>query len=193
LPASLLAAATEDPINPLVAELVFRYMRELDRVHRNVAAAFVLETLPDTPIHVIGRGWKRFREQRNPRHQFFAFEQVAHGAAQFGSNFGIFDIAPSCEALHDRCSRAMRSGTGFLISSSWKAGSAVHEDFQDLFFDGTPGRLESRVAAVRSDPDRHRSRVRAFSAMYDALIPFGAFLTAVVAEMRRRGSMLAQD
>lgn len=177
-------------IDPALSDVIFRFMRELDHVHRNVAAAFVLESLPDVPIRVYGRGWERFAASGNPHHVFQPANQVAQGHTQFHSAFGILDVAPVNDTLHDRTLRAARIGAGFLISSSWARGEEVHDHFADLFFSGNAAELRSKVDVVRSDPDAHRSRVCRFSDALDRQQTATDFVQRVRGLAAQRGFVL---
>lgn len=148
--------------SPEAVEYHSRFSRELDRVHRNVAAAFVLDALPHVPIHIYGRGWDRFKARGNPMHQFFPAETVAQSEHQYFSNYGILDVASSNDMLHDRTFRAMHLRSGFLISSSWKHHALLHETYADLFFGGDATDLARKVEIVRNDPAAHRARCAAF-------------------------------
>lgn len=168
-----------------------RILRELDHVHRNVAAAFVIDSLPDVPIHVYGRGWEHFSARGNPNHVFRPFDRVAQGDSQFHSAFGIFDVSPVNDSLHDRTLRAMRIGAGFLTGTSWRQGEEIHDEFADLFFSGTVSDLETKVRLVRNDPDAHRERTRRFSVAYDELLPLDHFIGRITRLAAQRGLMLA--
>jgi hypothetical protein len=176
--------------NGKVADLVFQLGRELDQVHRNLAAAFVLESLPDVPIRVYGRGWERFASRGNPQHTFHPFDRVAQGEWQYHSAFGIIDVAPHRSSLHDRTLRAMRNGAGFLISSSWRRDEPIHQEFKDLFFAGDANALVAKAEAVRHDPVAHRARVQMFARAFDALYSMDAFMGRVRHHAAQRGFVL---
>jgi hypothetical protein len=156
-------------------DFVFALARELDQVHRNFASEFVIESLPDIPIHVYGRGWDHFAARGNPHHRFHPFDRVEHGDAQFRSAFGIIDVASHNGSLHDRTLRAMRQGGGFLLSSAWRRHEPIHTEFSDLFFSGAPNDLRAKVDEVRHNPARHRARVREFTDVFDAHFSMAAF------------------
>lgn len=176
--------------NGKVADLVFQLGRELDQVHRNLAAEFVLESLPDVPIRVYGRGWDRFASRGNPQHTFHPFDHVAQGDWQYRSTYGIIDIAPHRSSLHDRTLRAMRHGAGFLTSSSWRRDEPIHREFAGLFFAGDANALAAKADAVRNDPDAHRARVQMFAGVFDALFSMDEFMGRVRHHAAERGFML---
>lgn len=176
--------------NQKVADLVFQLGRELDQVHRNFAAEFVLEALPDMPIRVYGRGWERFAARGNPQHTFHAFDRVEQGDWQYRSSFGIIDIAPHRSSLHDRTLRAMRHGAGFLTSSSWRRDEPIHQEFASLFFAGDPNVLAAKAEAVRNDPAAHRARVQMFTSVFDARFSMGEFMARVRRHAAERGFVL---
>ena len=191
LPAPIPELVRSGQATPPMAALVFQLGRELDNLYRNIASVFVLEALPEVPIRVNGRGWDRFAARGNPRHQFHPFDRAANGDTQFHSRFGIIDIAPTSDALHDRTLRAMRMGGGFLISSAWQSGESMHQDFADLFFGGSPGELMSRVEQVRADPAAHRARVCAFSEAFDRAFPMDDFVARIRTHVEDRGFALS--
>jgi hypothetical protein len=172
------------------AQVVFGVARELDRVYRNVAAAFVLEALHDVPIRINGSGWERHAARANPNHVFQPFGRLADGATQFHSAYGILDVAQVADTLHDRTLRAMRIGTGVLAATAWRAGEPIHDGFSDLFFSGRAGDLAAKAAEVMRDPEAHRSRVAAFGQVYDAVFPLVDFLARLRGHAEARGFRL---
>jgi len=187
LPSAIASAVRTQTADAQVRQLVTGLGQELDRVYRNVAAVFVLDTLHDVPIQVYGRGWERHAALGNPRHSFHAFDRLTAGSAQFHSAYGIFDIAPVFDVLHDRIFRAMRQGAGVLSCCSWRRGEPIHEGFRDLFFWGDADTLAARVETVRRDPAAHRGRVAAFSQVYDGVFPFAAYLALIMQHIQQRG------
>lgn len=180
------AGCADDAINKLVLTLSL----ELDRVHRNVAAAFVLDTLTDTPIRIYGRGWQRYAVRGNPLHEFRPGLNLADSRGQFSSSYGILDVAPSNDTLHDRTLRAMLFSSGFLISSAWRRTEPIHQEHAGLFFNGNPDELRARVAAIRDDPVAHRERVRSFRQAFESRFSFDRLLEGVLAVFRERGIKL---
>jgi hypothetical protein len=170
-----------------IAEVVFALDRELDQVHRNVASEFVIESLPDVPIRVYGRGWEHFASRGNPYHTFTPFDRVVDGDSQFLSALGIIDIAPLNGSLHDRTLRAMRKGAGFLVSSTWRHNEPIHDEFAALFFSGNESDLRAKVHAVRLDPEGHRARVRMFTEVFDAVFTFSDFMRRIQIHGAERG------
>jgi hypothetical protein len=154
--------------DPSAANVLFQLTRELDRVHRIVASMFIVDALPDVPLRVYGRGWDRYMARGNPNHEFFPADVAERSGYQYQSNFGILDVASSNDMLHDRTWRAIQHGSGFLISSAWERGGAIHSEFTELFFGGDQAELQRKVAAVLRDPDGHRARCGAFADRVEA-------------------------
>lgn len=187
LPHDLAKVVRAGHANREIADVVFTLSGELDRVHRNVAAAFVLDTLTDTPIRIYGRGWERYQAKQNPLHEFHAASTLADSRFQFSSVYGILDVAPSNDTLHDRTLRAAKFGAGLLISSGWRRDEPIHRDHAGLFFNGNPDELRARVAAVRDDPSAHRERVRSFGNSLESTFSFDQFFDRVISLFHERG------
>jgi hypothetical protein len=156
---------------PLATQFMHDFSRELDRVHRNVAATFVVNALEQVPLRVYGRGWDRFKARGNPRHEFLPADRVEHSEHHYQSQFGILDVASSNDMLHDRTWRALQHGAGFLLSSAWQKGAPIRNGFDDLFFGGDPDELTRKAAIVQADPEAHRERCAAFGARLVASTP----------------------
>lgn len=165
---------------PAVVEFLATISRELDAVHRNVAATFILDALPETPIHIYGRGWDRYVARENGAHRFFPAQSLAESEHHYQSQFGILDVAPSNDMLHDRTLRALQCGAGFLLSSSWYRRTPGSMKYADLFFGGNAEELSRKVAIVQADPVAHRARCAAFGARLETGMPTpAAFLEDV--------------
>lgn len=190
LPASIQERVRAGDADRATADLVFRYWRELDHLYRNIASAFVLETLHDVPVHVYGRGWERFEATGNPLHRFQPADRLGSNDLQFGSAWGIIDIAPINKSLHDRTLRAMRRGAGFILSSDWRRGEPIHDQFPDLFYGGTTGELGAKAQHVIEDPSAHRNQVHAFSEAFDAAYQMHDFVERIRLHTIDRGLSL---
>lgn len=177
---------SESPL-PIVVDFVVNLSRELDPVHRNVAATFIVEALPDTPIHIYGRGWDRYAARGNPQHRFLPAQTLEQSAHHYESNFGILDVAPANDMLHDRTFRAIQVGAGFLLSSSWYRRTPGRMKFADLFFGGKAEELARKVAAVQADPIAHRKRCETFGAQLHASMPStSSFLEEIARQLEAR-------
>ncbi|MCO4099384.1 hypothetical protein [Gemmatimonas sp.] len=187
VPAPLRVRLQGDAHDPDAADIMWRLTRELDQVHRNVAATFILEALPDVPIRIFGRGWERYKALRNPRHEFFPADTADRSAYQYQSAYGILDVAASNDMLHDRTSRALQTGGGFLLSSSFHRGTPFDPAFADLFFGGDPLELARKVDTVRQDPVAHRARCAAFGvALANLSLPTHLFLEHLANHVEQR-------
>jgi hypothetical protein len=178
------SGAPAEPASRFMAD----FTRELDRIHRIVAATFILDALPQVPIRVHGRGWEQFRARGNPLHEFLPADTVEQSGHHFRSQFGILDVAASNDALHDRTLRALRHGAGFLLSSNWKRGTQIRRDFPDLFFGGDADDLARKVAKVQADPAAHRACCTAFGERLCSYLPSTtSFLGRVEEQLVIRG------
>lgn len=140
--------------------------RELNKFYRNALAQQVLEELEDVPIRIYGRGWERHAARGNKNHLFCAFDKAENADFQYFSNYGIIDIAPAFDSLHDRTLRALANRSAFLIASAWPHKDGFGEDYGALFFNGNPGRLRDRVEKVLADPTAHREQCVRFGLEY---------------------------
>lgn len=148
----------------------------LDKFYRNYAAEHTLLSLKDTPIKIYGRGWERFQAIKNHRHEFFSFEKSAQGDFQFQSNYGILDIAPIQDSIHDRTLRAITNNNGFLIASSWNCSEFLGKEYFNHFFNGKPNQIRALVENVIQSPDDHRHSALEFKKAYDRSFGFHSFL-----------------
>lgn len=189
-PAEIGAAVRGHRSDHALRQILVALGAELDRVYRNTAAAFVLDTLPDVPIRVFGSGWERHAARGNPRHEFCPGQPLSDGRAQFDSAFGIIDVAPIFDLIHDRTFRAMRHGAGLLSCSGWRVGEPIREEFNALFFSGDAVGLQARVAEVLRNPSAHRQRVADFSRAYDGVFPFRDYFARALQHAEQRGFAL---
>lgn len=144
----------------------FHIHTQLDKIHRNAVAEHVVNDLQDVPLKIYGRGWERFRRRQNRHHEFLPFDAMSDNAFQFGSRYGILDVAPIHDGLHDRTLRAMSNRSGFLMGANWPYETYLGADYGDLFFDGAPGALRARAERVMQSPDAHRAQCRDFARDY---------------------------
>ncbi|HKU28794.1 MAG TPA: hypothetical protein VJQ54_25205 [Candidatus Sulfotelmatobacter sp.] len=138
----------------------------LDKVYRNTLAEHVVAELADVPLKIYGRGWERFKAQANPKHEFLSFDSMSDNAFQYASNYGILDVAPTNDSLHDRTLRAMANGAGFLIGSRWPDELLLGKPHDALLFDSSPDSLRCRAQAVMKSPETHREACRDFARQY---------------------------
>ena len=151
----------------------------IDKIHRNVIAEHVVESLPDVKMKIYGRGWERFQARNNKNHEFLSFDKTSGGAFQYSSNYGIIDVAPIYDFLHDRTFRAIANQNSFLIGSGWHLQNLLPHTHSDLFFDGSPHGLREKVEKVLQSPQSHRERCRQFGTEYRATFPFEGFLQQI--------------
>lgn len=138
----------------------------LDKIHRNAIAEHVVTELKDVPLKIYGRGWDRFKRMGNPRHEFLSFDSMSDNAFQFASSYGILDVAPVRDTLHDRTYRALGNKAGFLMGSDWQYELFLGGDYGDLFFDGAAGALRAKAEQVMQSPHAHREQCSDFARHY---------------------------
>ena len=161
----------------------------LDKIHRNTIAEHVINELEDVPLKIYGRGWERFQLRRNRHHEFLAFDSMSDNAFQFASQYGIVDVAPIHDGLHDRTHRALGNRSGFLLGSNWQYETFLGGDYGGLFFDGATGGLRSRAEHVMQSPEAHRMQCRDFGRQFQqhfSLFSFVKYLEGMSDVVRTR-------
>jgi hypothetical protein len=84
----------------------------------------------------------------------------------FYSNWGIIDIAPTYDCLHDRTLRAISCQSSFLSGSNWPHSSLMSCFAEDLLFNCNPGHLKERAESVVSKPELHFEKCQGFGRNY---------------------------
>lgn len=150
-----------------------------DKFYRNFISENILTSLPDVKIQIYGRGWERFKALNNKYHSFYSFDKAINGDFQFQSNYGILDVAPITDTIHDRTLRALSQKNGFLIASSWNTSFFLNQEFKGLFFSGKNNLLRNNVENIIKDPDTHRSSAAYFKNSYNQFYGFHQFLNYI--------------
>lgn len=161
---SLLGALLES-LGEHAMDLIHDLHKLLEKLYRNLLAEIALEELHDLPVKVLGRGWERYAGQ-NPKHVFTSFNKVADGDFQFRSRYGIVDVCPAYDALHDRTWRALSSRSSVLVGSSWPLADNFPDARDALFYSGLAGDLREKAERVVADPKAHRERCAEFARDY---------------------------
>jgi hypothetical protein len=149
----------------------------LDHIYRNAVAESVIEELRDIPLVVNGRGWDTLGKNRSSKHVFNSFGRASDGDSQFYSNYGIVDVTPGRDSMHDRTFRAISHNGGFLSNSRAEYLSDLGVDLNDIFYDGKKGRLRELAEAVVANPSKHRDRCAEFGKAFSRQWSFPAFYT----------------
>jgi hypothetical protein len=147
----------------------------MDKYYRNVLSEHVLNELHDVKLKIYGRGWERFKSANNPNHEFLNFDKVAEADYQYSSNYGIIDVTPACDKLHDRTYRAMANQSSFLSGTSWNSQHYLGEDFSKLFFSGRKNDLREKAEIVIQNPSDHLNNSRKFESLFDQKFNFDAY------------------
>jgi hypothetical protein len=160
-----------------------------DKFFRNFVSEHILLEMSDVKIKIFGRGWERFIEKKNKNHEFYSFDKAINGDFQFQSNYGILDVAPINDSLHDRTHRAVSNKNGFLLGSSWDFMTHLNEDFSNLFYTGVKNELREKAEIVIQDPLKHRNLTNHFSSSYDKTFSFYRFLKDLenIASIKKSG------
>lgn len=147
-----------------------------DKFFRNFVSEKILLEMSDVKIKVFGRGWDRYIKMENKNHEFHSFDKAVNGDFQFQSNYGILDVAPINDSLHDRTLRAMSNKNGFLTGSYWDFTTHLNKDFSNLFYSGVKNELREKAEIVIQDPLKHRNLSNDFSSSYNNNFSFYRFL-----------------
>ena len=155
---------------------VWHYLhQQTDKIYRNAASELVLKDLADIPLHINGRGWERFSSKASKHHKFSTFNLASGGDYQFDSLFGIIDVVPHKNFLHDRTLRALANRGGFLSNS----GIFLSTIFKDLFYTGMGGDLRKKAELVMTNPLNHIDQCQIFHNALEASLPFEKFITFI--------------
>jgi hypothetical protein len=146
--------------------------QQTDKIYRNAASELVLMELADIPLHINGRGWERFMPNASKLHKFSTFNTASGGDYQFHSKYGIIDVVPHKDFLHDRTLRALAHRGGFLSNS----GIFYSTVFKNLFFSGIKGNLRAKAESVISDPLMHFDQCQIFYKAIESSLPFDGFI-----------------
>lgn len=151
----------------------------LDKIYRNKLSEHILLELHDVPIKVYGRGWDRFKNKSNKNHEFLNFDKLGDNAFQFSSNFGILDVSPTADNLHDRTGRAIANNSSFLSGSAWDACGQLGEEYSQLFFSAKSGQLRQLAENVMLHPNLHREVSHSFATKYKSTFSLYNYLKFV--------------
>jgi hypothetical protein len=156
--------------NESIDNLLIAVHGELDKVYRNMASEFVIKELWDIPLKINGRGWDEFKLKKSPQHEYFNFSNVIDGDYQFYSNYGIIDIVPNKNTLHDRTLRAVSHKGSFLSNSI-----LYSNEFSTIFFNGKNHDLMSKAKLVIDNPNDHNEICKKFGELLYETSKFSDF------------------
>jgi len=148
---------------------------EIDKIYRNKASELVIKELRDLPLKINGRGWEKFHIGKSCNHEFDSFGEVKFGQHQFQSKYGIIDVVPFYEAMHDRTSRAITYKSGFLSNANIDFRDCNGDPYNDIFFTGIAGNLRSLAEKVIEDPVNHINRCNEIGEICNKIEPFETF------------------
>jgi hypothetical protein len=158
-------------VNALKIENVIEFFHfihgVLDKVYRNVVSESLIVELKDVPMEIYGRGWDRFKTNASPCHIFKDFTNLSDGDFQYFSEYGIIDVSPVRDGLHDRSFRAMANDSGFLSNCNFDFYSSMGDRGENLFYTGRAGSLRNLAEIVMDNPLKHRARASQFSNSFD--------------------------
>jgi hypothetical protein len=160
----------------------------VDKFYRNFVSEYTLLQLKDVKVKIFGRGWDRFISMENQQHEFRPFNKAIDGNQQFHSNYGILDVAPINDSLHDRTMRAVANKGGFLLASSWNHEEHIGTGFSTLFHSGKKNELRENAERIMKNPAEHRALSTDFGQRYRHAFSFYRFLKeldALVGSARR--------
>ena len=134
----------------------------------------MVEELSDVRIKIGRQGWDWFKSKGNRNHEFN--DTLNKGAFQYSSNYGIIDVGPVWDSLHERTLWAIGNQNNFLTGSGWNEHKYLPNDYSGLFFNGTSGHLRERVERIMENPTAHRERSRQFGVDYTSAYSAQSFL-----------------
>jgi hypothetical protein len=164
------ALATTDAV-----PLFHRLHGTLDKIYRNAVSELVIKELWDFPLVVNGRGWDEFNKNQSPRHIYNSVGTASNGDRQFYSTYGIIDVMPCRDSMHDRTFRAISHGGGFLSNCQAEYLDDLGHEFGALFYTGKPGELAELAESVVRNPEHHRELCVEFGRAFVAQWSFYSF------------------
>jgi hypothetical protein len=139
----------------------------MNYMYRDAISERIILEMQDFPIHVYGRGWERYAAMNNPKHRFLPAQSAGDSENLFYSKFGILDVAPSFDCMHDRTLRAVGCGTSFLaVGSHWPHADLMGVNSDDVLFGSEMPCLKDKAESIARDPDTHLDKCRIFGSNY---------------------------
>lgn len=148
-------------------DTLFYWMhQELNKFYRNVLSEHIISELKDIPLKVFGRGWDRHASSSNKLHNFHAPLRADESESLYYSRYGIVDVAPSFDTLHDRTLRAIACKSSFIIGSNWPHANLLTSKPENIFFNSLNGNLTHRAMQIIDNPQKHHEQCIEFSENY---------------------------
>jgi hypothetical protein len=145
---------------------VFNYLHfEFNSYYRNLLSVLIVEKLIDIPIKIIGKGWERFEKLKNPNHIFLEPNSAKESEIHYYSNWGIIDIAPTFDSLHDRTLRAMSNYSNYIIASDWPFKNELLPN-NNLFFNIGDLDFNCKIENIIQNPSKHSDECQVFGDLY---------------------------
>jgi hypothetical protein len=169
-----------DTNSNLTRAKVLHYIhQQTDKIYRNAVSELVIDELHDLPLHINGRGWERVIKNASKFHLFSEFNNVTEGDYQFYSNYGIIDVVPTRQSLHDRTLRALAHGCGFLSNSRQNFNDILGDSFSSCFYSGIKHDLRSKAEFVMSNQEQHVNFSLQFRKAFENHLPFSDFISFI--------------
>jgi hypothetical protein len=157
---------------------LFHYLHALlDKIYRNYASEQIVKALTNHPLRIVGRGWDSFKQKQGVRHQFYEINSAADGDWQFYSNYGIIDIAPAVDSLHDRFFRALAHQGGVISNSLISNTSLLGGEFTSIFYRMNAENLTNLADQIIKRPEAHLEQSQKLSEQYNQKYNFFEFYT----------------
>ena len=139
----------------------------MNYMYRDALSERIIQEMHDFPVHVYGRGWDRYAALKNPKHRFFSALPAGDSESLFYSKFGILDVAPVFDWMHDRTLRSVECGSSFLtIGSHWPHVDLMGVNHGDVLFGNSMSSLAEKAQSIVLDPDTHLDRCKVFGGNY---------------------------
>jgi hypothetical protein len=153
--------------------------QQTDKIYRNAASQLVVEELADFPLLINGRGWDYFSQNASKHHRFSNINLVKDADTQFNTLYGIIDVVPHKNSLHDRTLRAIAHSSGFLSNSQIDFNIELGKSFPDIFYSGIRDNLRLKAENVINDPEYHINNCQEFGALHDSRYSFTNFIDKI--------------
>jgi hypothetical protein len=153
--------------------------QQTDKIYRNAASQLVVEELADFPLLINGRGWDYFSQNASKHHRFSNINLVKDADTQFNTLYGIIDVVPHKNSLHDRTLRAIAHSSGFLSNSQIDFNIELGKSFPDIFYSGIRDNIRLKAENVINDPEYHINNCQEFGALHDSRYSFTNFIDKI--------------
>lgn len=134
-------------------EIRFGLHKILDHVYRLYATKKIVMELSNVPIDIYGYGWEQFKTPVGSKINFYSGLDASNSGRLFETNYGILDVAPTFDSLHDRTIRSCCKRTSFITTGKW--ASVLMPEFENLMPAFKNNNFLCAVERIMSNPGEH--------------------------------------